>query len=154
MWIKVGVSERPELEMYEHRTCKNYYNARYERWRLSVGSFCASPVTCPREPISFVHLLYACSGCSSFRAICEYCVCDILCAFRVRLWLLVGNQHQKNNCIKSCYVNVTGAESYTGKPERWCIKYTVTWSVKQAPACQSTTLPKHKNYCWSMRNKQ
>jgi hypothetical protein len=40
--------------------------------------------------------------------------------------------------------DVAGARFYTGRPESWCIKYSVTPSVKPPP-CQSTTLPKHKN---------
>jgi hypothetical protein len=37
------------------------------------------------------------------------------------------------------------AKFYTGRPETWYIKYSVTWSVKRTPAGQSTTLPKRKN---------
>jgi hypothetical protein len=35
--------------------------------------------------------------------------------------------------------------SQAGRPERWCIKCSVTSSIKQMPACQSTMLPKCKN---------
>jgi hypothetical protein len=40
-------------------------------------------------------------------------------------------------------VNITDARFYTGRPESWCIKYSVTSSVKQMLACQ---LQKH-NKC-------
>jgi hypothetical protein len=50
-----------------------------------------------------------------------------------------------NWSVKSWKENVAGARFYTGRPESWCIKYSVTSSVKQTPACQSTALPKRKN---------
>jgi hypothetical protein len=50
-------------------------------------------------------------------------------------------------CIKTWKVNVAGARFYKERPEGWCIKYSVTWSVKHTPACQSTMLPKCKKAC-------
>jgi hypothetical protein len=114
------------------------------------------------ESMSFNHLLYS-RSCSSvaceycvygilceyhvYDILCEYCVYGILCEYRVYVTQIVGIQHQIHNwCIKTWKLNVAGARFYTGRLENWCIKYSVTSSVKQTPACQSTTLPKRKTF--------
>jgi hypothetical protein len=48
-------------------------------------------------------------------------------------------------CIKTWKVSVAGARSCAGRPDYWCIKYSVTSRVKHTPACQSMALPKRKS---------
>jgi hypothetical protein len=50
------------------------WSDQHERWQPSFGYFCVSAVTWPHKPVSFSHLLHACSGSSSIHVTCEYCV--------------------------------------------------------------------------------
>jgi hypothetical protein len=43
-------------------------------------------------------------------------------------------------------VSERDARFHAGRPNSWCIKYSVTSSVKQTPACESATLPTNKTF--------
>jgi hypothetical protein len=47
-----------------------YWSIRHIRRRTSFGSFCASAVTCPRQPISFSLLLYVQTPCEPPAFLC------------------------------------------------------------------------------------